>query len=94
MRKFVINHVANVKLFNFRALMTSLVNMCFCRRPLQNNPEKKMPQYPCIFVLYYVRIEITFLTGKLSLINTCVVGLRRRALIFRDLPSNNMCYQR
>ena len=57
-------------------------------------------QYPCIFILYNVRVEIIFLTGDLSLINTCVVGqirilihsgLRRRELIFRDLPSNNMC---
>ena len=41
-----------------------------------------------------------FLTGELSLINTYVVGQRRilihsgsrrRELIFRDLPSNNMC---
>ena len=41
-----------------------------------------------------------FLAGELSLIYTCVVeqirilihsGLRRRELIFRDLPSNNMC---
>ena len=38
MLEFVINHVANVKVFNFRALMTSHVNMCFCRRPRQNNP--------------------------------------------------------
>ena len=38
MLEFVINHVANVKVFNFRALMTSAVNTCFCRRPLQNNP--------------------------------------------------------
>ena len=38
MLEFVINHVANVKVFNFRVLMTSHVNMCFCRRPLQNNP--------------------------------------------------------
>ena len=32
--KFVKNHFANVKVFNFRALMTSHVNMCICRRPL------------------------------------------------------------
>ena len=38
MLEFMINHVANVKVFNFRALMTSHVNMCVCRRPLQNNP--------------------------------------------------------
>ena len=38
MLEFVINHVANVKVFNFRALMTSHVNTCFFRRPRQNNP--------------------------------------------------------
>ena len=56
-------------------------------------------QYPCNLILYTVRIEIIFLTGELSRINTCVVGqirilihsgLRRRELIFRDLPSNNI----
>ena len=38
MLEFVINHVANVEVLKFRALMTSYVNMCFCRRPLRNNP--------------------------------------------------------
>ena len=28
------NHIANVKVFTFHALMTSHVNMRFCRRPL------------------------------------------------------------
>ena len=41
MLEFAINHVVNVKVFNFCALMTSYVNMCLCRRPLQNNPYKK-----------------------------------------------------
>ena len=36
--KFVINHVDNVKVSTLRALMTLHVNMCFCQRPLQNNP--------------------------------------------------------
>ena len=47
------------------------------------------------FQPYNDRIEIIFLTGKLSLINT-VMGCRADTNInarrlFRDLPSNNMC---
>ena len=56
--------------------------------------------YPCILILYNVRIEIIFpyrwimadlhvLSGRSSNINA--LRLSRRALIFRDLPSNNMC---